>query len=267
MSHEHAWRCALVRVLALVAALALPAHADAATDYTDTWWTPSEPGWGVNLTQQKDFVYGTFYVYGPDGKATWFTAQMSRDGTAERFTGPLFRISGTWFGAPVWGGYQIAQAGTATFTPSSAYEGSLVYTVDGATIAKTIERTLLQPFSVAGLYIGGVSGRRSGCPASGTIVEAIQFDVLHSSATGSIRIDQISTSTGALVCRMEGTAVQRGKLLLVDNATYSCVDGWNSPARVYNLRSTPAGFEGQWVSSAGAGCTETGQFSGVTQAP
>jgi hypothetical protein len=85
--------------------------------------------------------------------------------------------------------------------------------------------------------------------------------------TGSIRIDHISTSTGALVCRMEGTAAQRGKLLLVDNASYTCVDGWASTARIYNLRPTPTGFEGQYAADAGGGCTESGQFSGVTQFP
>jgi hypothetical protein len=253
------------RLAALVAIVAGPALAT--TDYTDTWWTPAEPGWGVNLTQNGDKVYATFYVYAVDGRATWFAALMSRDGTGDRFTGTLSRTTGTFYGAPAWAGYTITPAGTATFSATSSTTGTLTYTVDGATVAKPIERITLAPLGVAGTYIGGVSGRRTGCNVSGAIVESMQFVVLHSTLDNSLRIDQVSTSTGALVCRMEGTAVQTGKLLSVSGASYSCTDGWNAPARIFNLRPTPRGFEAQWFSDAGGGCTESGQLSGVTQFP
>lgn len=259
-------RAGLAR-LALAATLVAAPAVFAATDYTDSWWTPAEPGWGINLTHAGNAVFATFFVYGSDGKATWFTAQLARDGTADRFSGPLYRTSGTWFGAPAWNGYQIAQAGTAIFTASSPHEATLQYTVDGATVSKAVERLAAGPISVAGLYVGGVSGRRSGCATSGVIVDTLQFDVLHSTVTNAVRIDQLSTTTGRVVCRMEGTAVQRGKLLLVEAAAYTCQDGWNSPARIFNLRPTPSGFEGQWTSNAGNGCVESGQFSGVTQFP
>ena len=250
---------------ALAAFVVVPAFA--ATDYTDTWWTPSEPGWGINFAQNGNSVYATFYLYGNDSRATWFAALLTRDGTGERFTGPLNRTTGTFYGAPLWSGYTISGAGTATFTATSSTSGTLVYTIDGATITKSIERITLAPISVAGTYIGGVSGRRSGCNPAGTFIETKQFNVLHSTLDGSLRIDQLSTSTGALVCRMEGTAVQTGKVLTVTGASYSCSDGWTGPARIFNLRPTPGGFEAQWFSDAGGGCTETGQLSGVTQFP
>jgi hypothetical protein len=244
------------------------ASVHAATDYSDVWGaTPGEPGWGINFEQQANFLYGTYFVYDQAGRATWFTAQMWRDGVAERFTGPLYRIEGTWFGSPTWNGYKITQVGTSTFDAASANTGTLAFTVDGVAVSKTIERVTMVPVGVAGTYIGGISGRRAGCPVSGPIVEPIQLEVLHSTVSGSIRIDQLSTSTGALVCRMEGTAVQRGKMLLVEGASYQCSDGFRSTARIYNLRPTPAGFEGQYFADAGGGCTESGQLSGVTQFP
>jgi len=258
----------MVRTTALLLSLlwlALPARA--AVDYTDTWWTPTEAGWGVNFAQQNHTLYVTFYLYGSDGRPTWFAALLTRDGSGDRFTGDLNRTTGTWFAAPAWNGYSIARAGTATFVATSATTGALSYTVDGVTITKTIERITLAPLSVAGLYIGGVSGRRSGCSPSGAFIETKQVEILHSTLTGEIRIDQISTSSGALVCRMQGTAVQTGKLLSIANASYSCTDGWNAPARVFNLRPTPGGFEAQWFSDAGGGCSESGQLSGVTQTP
>jgi hypothetical protein len=253
--------CLIALLFGLVSAPVL-----AATDYTDTWWDSNEAGWGVTLTQQANFIFVTFYVYAPDGRPTWYTAYLTRDGTAERFSGGVHRSQGTWFGAP-WAGSSIAQVGTATFSADSSTSGTLDYSVDGVTVIKFIERTPLVPLNLAGLYIGGVSGRRSGCPASGAIIETMHFDVLHATVSGDVRIDQVSAATGALVCRMEGKAVQSGKVFSIDGANYTCIDGWSAIARVFNLRPTPAGFEGQWFSDAGNGCTEDGQFSGVTRTP
>ena len=255
--------CGLAVVVALISR-----PASAISDYTDLWWTPAEAGWGINLAQQANALFGTFYVYAIDGRSVWFTAQMSREGSGDRFTGPLFRITGTFYGAPAWGGYTIVQAGTATFEATSSTSGTLEYSVDGVVVSKSIERLTLAPLGVSGVYIGGVSGRRFGCGTGpDRIIDAMQFDVQHSTVTNDIRIDQISTVTFELVCRMEGRVTQLGKLLTVANATYSCVDGWNAPARIYNLRPTPGGVEGQWASNAGNGCSESGQFSGVTQFP
>lgn len=255
-------------VTALLGYAALVADpARAAPDYTDTWWTPAEPGWGVNLAQQNNTVYVTFYVYGADGKSTWLTALLLRDGAGERFAGTLNRIAGTYFGAPVWQGYTITPAGTATFTATSSTTGTLAYSVDGVNVEKSIERITLAPLNVAGIYIGGVSGRRNGCTGPPVILDPVQIEILHSTLTGDIRIDQRSTVSGALFCRMEGSAIQTGKVLTVSSANYSCSDGWNSPARIFNLRPTPAGFEAQWFSDGGSGCTESGQLSGVTQNP
>lgn len=256
---------ARVALAALVIVAAVPARA--ASDYTDLWWTPSESGWGINLAQQGTLIYATFYLYGQDGRPTWYSALLTRVGTTERFTGPLLRYSGTWFGAPVWSAPTNAQVGTATFAASSTTAATLSYTVDGLAVEKQIERTVLQAIGIDGVYIGGVSGRRSGCSGPGAIIDPMQFDVVHSTQTGSIRIDHLSATTGALICRMQGTAVQIGKLLTVDNADYDCTGGWSSVARIYNLRPTPAGFEGQYFADAGGGCTESGQFSGVTQFP
>lgn len=256
----------LLAAAALASGCALSGALHAATDYTDSWWAAggTESGWGVNLTQQRNDIFVTFFVYAVDGKPTWLTAQLKRDGTGERFTGPLYRTMGTWYGSPTWNGSQIAQVGDATFDANSAYDGTLTYTVDGSTITKRIERLTLAPISIAGDYRGVVAGTRSGCSANGSFTDPIDFLVAQSSTTGEVRIDQYSTATGRLVCRMEGKATQVGKLLLVADAAYDCGASWsNKRARVYNLRPTATGFEGQWFSDGGGGCTESGDFSGV----
>ena len=120
----------------------LPLAARAATDYTDAWWAAggSESGWGLNVTHQHNSLFATFYVYGQDGKAVWFTSQMNREGTSEKLSGPTYRVSGTYYGSPTWNGYTIAPVGTASFTGTSANLASLDYTIDGVRVQKSLER-------------------------------------------------------------------------------------------------------------------------------
>ena len=36
-----------------------------AADYTDIWYLPAESGWGVNMVQSDNFIFATFFIYGP----------------------------------------------------------------------------------------------------------------------------------------------------------------------------------------------------------
>ncbi len=124
--------------------------------------------------------------------------------------------------------------------------------------------------SVAGDYRGAVAGTRSGCSVNGRFTDLIDFLVLHSPTTGEIRIDQYNANTGVRVCRMEGKARQLGKLLLVEDASYDCGASWSEKrARIYNLRRTPTGFEGQWFSDGGGGAPRaaTSRASRTAEAP
>ena len=185
-------RPALAFAFALLLACSLAASpARALVDYTDTWWAAggAEPGWGVNFTQQNRFLYGTFYVYGPDGKAVWYTAQMNRVEETEIYTGPVYRISGTWFGAPVWAGYDINQVGTASFAASAAHRGVLTWNVEGTAMTKTIERLEAVPVPVEGVYIGGVSGGYSDRLATTCSRRSRSRSLITRSASNVIKIE------------------------------------------------------------------------------
>ena len=58
-------------------------------------------------------AFATFFIYGQNGSPTWYTAQLTWDGS--KFTGGLYATGGTWFAAP-WqpGNWSVAQAGTAS---------------------------------------------------------------------------------------------------------------------------------------------------------
>ena len=143
-------RTLLAATLAGALMQSLPARAD---DYTDIWWAgPAEDGWGVNLIQSQDFIFATFFVYGPAPAKTpiWYAGNLTRSGN--RFTGGVYQTMGTGIGAP-WNPADHPtnppQVGTATFTPTSTTTGTLVYNVNAAMESKSIVRQTLTPIALA----------------------------------------------------------------------------------------------------------------------
>lgn len=120
---------------------------------TDLWWNPAESGWGINLAQRPSgILFATWFVYGSDGKATWYVVPDARSaalGTA--FVGPVYRTTG-----PVFCGdnqpcpglsfdpslVTVSPVGQATiFLNSGNYDRArITFTVDGKTVTREIQR-------------------------------------------------------------------------------------------------------------------------------
>src|SRR5438270_8364175 len=100
------WRKHLAALLLPIASLA--AHATPQQhDANDLWIVPEESGWGLNLFHQGDTLFGSLFVYGPDGRARWYTASsMAGDdgGTLHDhpviYSGPLYESTGPGIGTP-----------------------------------------------------------------------------------------------------------------------------------------------------------------------
>jgi hypothetical protein len=74
--------------------------ADYPRNVSDLWWGGSaENGWGINIAQQYRNLFGVWYTYGSDGRATWL---VMPDGawTGNIFKGALYTTTGSaWLGA------------------------------------------------------------------------------------------------------------------------------------------------------------------------
>jgi predicted small secreted protein len=81
----------------ILAVLLLSASYAAANTYNDVFFDVAEPGWGVFVKQSNTFQFLAFYIYGPTGQPTWYTAQLTNngDGTGLNYSGPLFATTGT----------------------------------------------------------------------------------------------------------------------------------------------------------------------------
>jgi hypothetical protein len=230
----------------------------AAPDLTDLWWNPAEPGWGVNFVQADSFIFATFFVYGPANKPMWYTGQLTRDGNGI-WKGPLYETSGSYFG----GAFNptlraINQVGDASFTPSNESTGALTYNVGSVFVTKTIQRQTLQDIALDGTYMGALITDVYNCDDNRAVTTSRRFvDASASPLTGNTSKIDFSFATGG-TCSFSGFASQAGRVLRIDNATYTCGTG---PATMYELKATSLGLEGRFTAPIAGGCTEYGVFS------
>jgi hypothetical protein len=109
------------------------------------WWRApggSESGWGINVTQQGDVLFATWFTYDTDGTGLWLVMPNGAklpDGT---WSGALYRTRGPAFSAIPWiqGDVVSTPVGTATFAFSDGDNGTFSYTVNGASQSKAIAR-------------------------------------------------------------------------------------------------------------------------------
>ena len=255
------------------ALLALPLQAAAqapAVDYTDIWYLPAEAGWGVNLVQADTVIFATFFVYSQGNVPTWYTATIVANADASSFTGTLYSTTGTWFGAP-WDPTKVVNTpvGTATFTPSSPYQGTLSYSFTSgspATVTKIIQRQVLIPIALGGNYIGGQEGAftGSGCSFLGGYTDTFTLVVTQPwDGTATLLFDYNS----GISCTWSGTLLQFGQLYSMPSASYTCTDGTNATASMDQLKATTFGIEAIFSAPKGSqgssNCSEAATFSGT----
>jgi predicted esterase len=115
-----------------------------ALNYQDLWWASppgSESGWGINLTQQGNRIFATWFTYDLDHTPMWLVVTAPETGIGT-YSGTLYRTNGPPFNAvPFNPASVVATAvGAATFTFSDGNNASFAYTVNGISQTKNITR-------------------------------------------------------------------------------------------------------------------------------
>jgi hypothetical protein len=186
----------------------------ATTDISDLWWNPNESGWGMQLVQNNNVVFATLFIYGADGKPTWYTALLGSSGNFT-WSGPLIATMGPWFGSffnpnAVTG----RQVGSLTFQATDIANGVVTYSVDGTPITKAVTRETLTAENIGGTY-RVVAAQDQVCVAplgTGHFISQTTFTFSH-----------IGNSVAGQVggCIFNGTYGQTGKIGIAQG-TYSC---------------------------------------------
>lgn len=259
---------------AFIAAVGLSFSAAASTfsiDYSDLWGggqpAPTEAGWGLNLIQQGDVIFGTMFVYGADNTARWFSVTLNPSGGSTTWTGPLDQTTGSYYGGP-WNNASVTHSvvGNMSISFSNANSGALTYSVNGVQVTKTISRFSLRAPNLTGKYVGGGfgTGPQSGCGSQGISI----FDVLNvtqNNTAVTLRVDFVNGNNQQSTCTYTGTMNTTGRTGSI-SGTFSCSVGSSTTNSgtfsITNLETSVNGFNGNFTSSDQF-CTATGRFGGI----
>lgn len=267
-------RHALIALLSVAILATGAAKAASTTNYSDQWWKADESGWGAAVLQQADVLFIDLFVYGIDGKPTWFVASVYlQSGAAaghDVFTGDLYATTGPYFGnafssAP----FVPHKVGTMTFDASSGTTATMIYTVDGTRVEKPVTRQPLRDESIGGSYIGGWILDQTACTPSS--------DNGHEEEDGIITITHpasnvvtITLPSSDTTCTITGMYSQVGHMGQVADGVVRCTDASGSitgTISVYEIErsisAVSARFSGR-VGSSSEGCTiSNGRLAGV----
>ena len=107
------------------------------------WWKDaSESGWGINLTQQGDVLFATWFTYDENGHGLWLVMSDGKRVGDASYEGTLYRMRGPAFDATPFDPAKVSATpvGNASFSFADADHGTFRYTVNGIPGAKPITR-------------------------------------------------------------------------------------------------------------------------------
>jgi hypothetical protein len=258
----------LLAAAALALGFSLPASAvTSGTDFTDLWWNPAEPGWGLNVIHQNGIIFATLYVYDANGTPHFFSGSETR-GSGNSFSGTLFETRGTPFTTNPYNAaaYGANAVGSINLSFSTANSGTLTYSVGGTTVTKSITRFAFATDNLSGNYLGGLTAS-SQCTtgAQNTLI----FDTLHVTQNGNAVQMVVSFFNNAGIsstCTFNGTYSPMGRLGNM-SGSYGCTVG-GSPANsgnftIANIEASQNGFSGRFSGSDNFCSSHNGFFGGV----
>ena len=166
------------------------AQSAAKVDRQGMWWNPAESGWGINVVQQADLAFITWFVFGQDGMPTWFVSAM-RGTSGTSFAGDLYTGTGAPYDASSFSMDPALLVGTATITLSDAQHANLQYTVKGIPISKPLETFTFSAIAANGVYEGGNEDYVVGIGGNGISVTTMMRDLFVSNASTKERSSKL----------------------------------------------------------------------------
>jgi hypothetical protein len=113
-------------------------------DYTDLWWNPQEPGWGLSIHQHaSDAVFATWLTFDQEHDPIWYSLQPGRWTGTSSYSGPIYMTRrGSKAGPESTGAVQSIQVGTGAIEFADYASGMFTFTVQGVVTASRIARMI-----------------------------------------------------------------------------------------------------------------------------
>lgn len=111
-------------------------------NYSDLWWNPSEPGWGMSINQgPTNLVFAVWFTYDAAGNPVWYTLQPGRWENTTTYSGTIYRTTGSPFTTPFDpNSLQVKKVGNGFLHFFTASTGDFTYTIDGVGGGKSLQR-------------------------------------------------------------------------------------------------------------------------------
>ena len=261
-----------MRIRTVVAALvtllvSLPAIAGT---YTDWWWGGSaQSGQGVNVGQQADTVFVSWFAYDEAGKGMWVVLSGQLDSTGHVVSGTFYRTTGPALGTTFDPAKVVATpVGSGTLTFSDMHHATLSWSVDGKAGTLDLIRQTFGASRLGGRYEGTTDGNLM-CPGMGYGMEPMNTPVhgpitLTITAAGGIATGTVQT--GSAPCTWSGTYTQSGQMVHIAGTT-SCSSMGSTvmlDLTLFVLDRALVGWQKAAASAMmGMGCVQTEQFAVV----
>ena len=235
------------------------------TDLTDLWWNANESGWGVTATHQREVVFLTFFVYGVDSRATFYTGQASYVAQAGSgaliFRGPMYETTGPWLGVPFNPNLvTIRQVGTVTFT-AFVDAATLEYNIDNTFVNKSLTRQTFRNNDMTGSYAGVLRQTSAGCTNTANNVTA--ESIVGVAIANSTTTFAMTTNENGTICEYVGNYRQSGRMGS-SSGTFSC-PGRTGSYDMVEIEANPQGITGR-ISGRSSMCSQiTGRLALVTR--
>ncbi len=201
----------------------------AATNYQDWWWNSAQSGQGVNIGQQGNTLFASWFTYDQTGAGMFLI--LAGPLLNNKVTGDLIRTVGPALGTPFNPDLVVRTVvGSATLTFSDANNATLQYTVNGVSGTLTLTRFTFAPLNPAGTYLGGVTNNFSGCTNSANNGQ-IFYSAAYGITTNNNSLNIQEAIVGGGVCSYAGTYIQNGSRISA-SGLFSCTGGiggtWSS---------------------------------------
>lgn len=253
---------------ATLLAAAVPAQAG---KYTDLWFNPQESGWGMNVVQQLDTAFVTLFVYGPDGKPTWYVAPDAQitaigSGNLPLFNGALYKTEGPAHTGP-FDPTKVKAVVVGQLFLETLASGRIrvTYTAEGTgEIVKEVQRQTWDVPLLAANYLGQFILRESipGGVPFGT--HTYQGDMLVSFGDDGQAFIRVNDPLGPK-CEYRGPYAQSGKIARV-TGDFTCTSGdfTTGTFEITDFEVTDHGITGQ-LRKFSPGLNGIGRFAGARQ--
>ncbi|MEO8676109.1 MAG: hypothetical protein ABI569_11045 [Casimicrobiaceae bacterium] len=252
----------VLRALALVSMCS--AWPCAAQSYQDWWWNPDQSGHGLNIGQQDNILFVSWFTYDEQGQGMWLVTSGTLSG--KTLTGNWSRTTGPKLGTP-FDPLQVTTStvGTVTITFADLHRAKMDWTVNAKSGTVDLVRQTWSPVVLSGIYAGSSHGN-----VCGQGLEFWQSNTLTITQTsppgGPQTMKVIDVDNHGGTCTFDGEVTKSGSFIHHSGA-YSCVNGGVLGTGTHNTTMLLTG-EALTVfvnASVSGGCVATATITTIPQ--